>query len=200
MSMDKQQLIELAERYYPSVSDFYEPALESVPDVKAAYHEAWNRAPSIESWFETVSSIQRSLPGTRVHDATPGRSCGSFRVVAHVKSETLVGGARLETNVIGFRSVLAPVYGLAWAQRILAPRPETKRTGCPWRSASAEVPEELRPVAETIGHHIERDSGFQRLPVDLAGLRVPGAYLASRYPGEATLFDALLDPDPANVP
>jgi hypothetical protein len=194
---DKQQLIELAQRYYPPAFDLTEPSLEKRPGSKA-YDEAWGRAPSIETWFKTIDAIRKDLPGISLADATPGSSCGSFRVVAYVKDQSLAGGAVLDTMVVGFRSVLAPAYAVAWAQRVLVPRPGMM--GCPWRAASVEIPEELRPVADAMARHIERDSGHQRFPAELAGVLVPGISIFSRPAGEVTLFDALFDPEPANVP
>jgi len=59
---------------------------------------------------------------------------------------------------------------------------------------------ELKRYATLIGGHIERDSGFQRLPAELNHVRVPGIFIEHVHAGQATLFDALFDSDPANNP
>jgi hypothetical protein len=195
MPLDKQQLIEIAERYYRRINDPSDPNYENSSEVKA-YDEAWERAPSFEKWFETVDAIRKDLPGLSTHDATPGRSCGAFRCVAHLKDQPLAAGAELRTVIAGYRSVLAPVYGVVWAQQVKVPGPVSRT--CAWQGASVEIPEELAPVTEVMARHIERESGFQRLSPELARARVPNIYVHFIPFGEATLFDALLDPNASN--
>ena len=196
MNLNEQQLIDLALRYYPHEYDEDDPNFESSPE-RRAYYAAWDRAPSFEHWFKVVEAIRKDLGGLSVYDATQGRGRPSFRCVARVKEQSLVAGAQLETLVVGLRSALAPIYGVAWVQRILAPQPVKER---PWHGFSVEIPEELASIADVVGRHIEQESGFQRLSAELARVRVPLIFVDSVFYGEATLFDALLDYDPANVP
>jgi len=107
---------------------------------------------------------------------------------------------KLESMVMGFKSVLAPVYGLAWGQRVVKPRRKPMDIVCPWRESSLELVEELAPIADVMAEHIEQASEYQRLTLELAQVRVPRIYLDPGLDVGATLFDALLDSDPSNNP
>lgn len=193
MVLDKQELVRIAEQYYPHHWDPSASNFEKSPERKA-YEEAWRRAPSFDHWIELVRAMRKDLPvGISIHDATPGYSCGSFRCCAHVKCQQLPQETKLETLVIGYRSVLAPVYGLICVHHILSPLPGKSA------SVSLEIPGDLQPIADVIARHIERDSGFQFLPEELAQVPVPTIYVNNIPFGQATLFDALIDSDPANV-
>lgn len=199
MTLNKHQLVDIARVFYPSEPP--QPTPLSSKE-RLAFNEAWSRAErdGYVRWHDTVRAISEDLPGISVTDSSQGRSCASFRCVAYAKRQSLLDGAALETMVMGFQSVLAPVYGLAWGQRVVKPRRQLMDIVCPWRASSLELTEELASVADVIASHVERASGYQRLTLELARVRVPGICLDIAFEGDATLFDALLDADPSNNP
>jgi hypothetical protein len=199
MTLSKQQLVDIVRTFYPSEPPQPTPLASKE---RQAFNEAWARAEQegYARWHETIRAIRKDLPGMSVEDSSQGRSCASFRCVTHVKQQSLLNGAALETMVMGFKSVLAPVYGLAWGQRIVKPRRKLTDSVCPWRASSLELVEELVPITDVMAKHIEQASGYQRLTPELARVQVPRIYLDLGLDDDATLFDALLDSDPSNNP
>src|SRR5262245_12407486 len=112
MTLSKHQLVDIARAFYPSEPP--QPTPLSSKE-RLAFNEAWMRAEQegYARWHEMLRAIREELPDVRVADSSQGRSCASFRCVAYVKQQPLLNEAALETMVMGFKSVLAPVYGLA---------------------------------------------------------------------------------------
>ena len=190
MPPTREELIEIAKRYWSSEPDVYERE-EYSPESLRLY-ELWEQElAKIGQWWAFLKELRSELPGYIIGDgtATPD-AC--FRCVAYLPQQP-ASPAR-DWVVVGCVSILAPVYTVYAVQFEYG---ETTRV-CRVVDFDARRPE-IRAPAEVIARRIEATFGVSALPREIAETPVP-LYVEWKRPPETTLFHALFTNEPERLP
>ncbi|HYO73068.1 MAG TPA: hypothetical protein VEU33_44100 [Archangium sp.] len=189
----KAELIRIAHQHYPPGSTVFVDIDRSTPEFQR-WSAAWKMALAWERWALLLGGLRAAFAGRPVGNVTQPGMSACLRCCVYLERPHPEGG-RVLTRLAGAVSVLAPLYLVyATVQHI--------RTDDTWTRPQffLQPPDEIRPHAELLVQHLERDLGYQPFPLELANEPVPGRCVYYLNKGEPSLLDALLDNDLGNLP
>lgn len=189
--LTESSLVQLAQRFYPSgypvTTDDY--AQERHPFQRTAEYErwleAWNKAMAWPEWKTLVQEKRRVFP--IAGDCTQPRGTACRRCCVYLEHR-LPDGARHLTYVAVAASVLAPLYIIYCTTETVVDRQPRKR------HLFLDLPDEVKSYDAPLTGLVERILGYQRFPLQLAGISLPGLRVDHVHEQrDATLLDALFD-------
>lgn len=187
------ELIRIAHHHYPPGSTVFIDIDRSTAEFQR-FSEAWDKALAWEHWASFLKGLRAAFPGRPVGNVTQPCMSACLRCCVYLESPLPEGG-RILTRLAGAVSVLAPLYLVyATVQHIRADGARTRPR------FFLQPPDELRPHAELLVQHIERELDYRPFPLELANVPVPGRCVYFLNGGEPSLLDALLSDNLDNLP
>lgn len=189
----KAELIRIAHHHYPPGSTVFIDIDRSSPEFQR-WSEAWDKALTWARWASLLGGLRAAFPGRPVGNVTQPRMSACLRCCVYLESPLPEGG-RVLTRLAGAVSVLVPLYLVyATVQFIQADG------SCTRPRLFLQPPDEIRPHAELLVQHLERELDYRPFPLELASVPIPGRCVYYSNGGEPALLDALLGRDLANLP
>ncbi|MBN9688471.1 hypothetical protein JYJ93_39095 [Corallococcus sp. NCSPR001] len=188
MTPSTEQLLAIARHYWPaSVSD----ADETGPELSRLFKRFDEALQGLGQWHGFLDHLRTLLPGFSIGDGTGPTRC-SFRCIVYpAKGDPM---PPIPWAVVGCMSILAPVftvYGITFEYE-----------GRKRRAALlhlAPLPGTMEEAARIVARELESRFHVSALPREVAATPVP-VVVEWTQPPRTTLFDALFDSDPTNIP
>lgn len=187
------ELLRIAHDHYPPGSTVFIDIDRSTPEFQR-FSAAWKKALTWERWTSLLGGLRAAFPGLPVGNVTQPSMSACLRCCVYLESP-LPDGGRVLTRLAGAVSVLAPLYLVyATVQHIRADGTYSQPR------YFLQPPDEIRPHAELLVQHLERELDYRPFPLELANVPVPGRCVYFLNGGEPSLLDALLGRDLDNLP
>jgi hypothetical protein len=197
----QEALVGIVRQYYPSGfpvegDDYSQPFLAHQRTVEhERWRAAWKEALAWGQWEQFLEVLETEFPTAGARDATQPWHSACRRCCLYFK-KPLPEGGQVVTRVAAAVSVLAPLYVTYVTTRIARPG---ARASSP--QITFELPDEMKPQADTLAQLIERELGCRPFPLEFAGDTIPEVRVGYRNSVEPpTLLDALFSDDLANLP
>ncbi|MFP2932460.1 hypothetical protein ACLESO_46390 [Pyxidicoccus sp. 3LG] len=191
MDLSPEKLLAIARKYWRA-DHAYDDSLESPPEFNR-FGALWDEKlrDDLDRWRALQDSLRLELPDFSIHDGTTS-SEGAFRFMAYAQSPRKPPPFRFV--LVGCVSILAPVYAVYGVQYDFVGKER-----CNPKVTFEPLPPEMRAPAETIARRIEAAFDVRGLPREVADTPIP-LIVHNREPPETTLFHALFDSQPDNLP
>ncbi|NOK17172.1 hypothetical protein [Corallococcus carmarthensis] len=188
MHPSTEQLLVIAKHYWPaSVSDGDEPS----PELARLFKRFDEALQDLGQWRGFLDHLRTLFPGFSIADGTGPTRC-SFRCIVYpAKGSPL---PPIPWAIMGCMSVLAPVftvYGITFEYE-----------GRKRRAAHLHLmplPGAMQETARIVARELEARYHVSELPREVAATPVP-VVVEWTQPPQTTLFDALFDSEPTNIP
>ncbi|NOK31856.1 hypothetical protein D7W79_00780 [Corallococcus exercitus] len=188
MPPSTEQLLAIARHYWPaSVSDADEPG----PELTRLFKRFDEALQDLGPWRGFLGQLRTLFPEGSVGDGTGPTRC-SFRCIVYPAKG--VPMPPIPWAVVGCMSVLAPVftvYGITFEYE------GRKRRAA--RLHLTPLPGAMQETARVVARELEARFHVTELPREVAATPVP-VIVDWTQPPRTTLFDALFDSDPTNIP
>jgi hypothetical protein len=187
------ELIRIAHQHYPPGSTVFIDIDRASPEFQR-WSEAWDKALAWDRWASLLGGLRVAFHGRPVGNVTQPGLSACLRCCVYLE-RPLPEGGRVLTRLAGAVSVLAPLYLVySTVQHIGADSVRDRP------QLFLQPPDEIRPHAELLVRHLERELGYEPFPLELANEPVPGRCVYYFNGGEPSLLDALLGRDLGNLP
>ncbi|MCY1044478.1 hypothetical protein OV208_24370 [Corallococcus sp. bb12-1] len=192
MSPSAQELLAIARHYWRD-DDLYDFRLDHSPEY-SRYEALWKeKRKEFDRWLALMRQLKQAFPDCDVWDYTPPSANPAFGVIVAPPNEKTLRGPQLEWRVVGYLSILAPVYTVHCVRHEVYGQHHTDS-----KVFLGPTPLELQGIADVIAQRIEADYGATALPLDIAQTPVP-LYVHFMRPPQTTLFHALFSSEPWNI-
>ena len=190
MDSSAEKLLVIARKYWPAEGDYnnVERPLER-QRLDALWDEKLRE--QLDHWHGFLDGLDSALPDFVIGDGTTA-SDGGFRLVAYAKSPR--SPPRFRFALVGCVSILAPLYTVFGVQYDFIGR---KRHNP--RLSFEPLPFEMRAPADLLARKMEATFDVRRLPREVADMPIP-LFVHNVEPPKTTLFHALFDSQPDNLP
>ncbi|RKG84517.1 hypothetical protein [Corallococcus terminator] len=193
MTPSTEELIAIA-RHYWRADDLYDSRTEPSPEFER-FEALWNeKLKELDRWRALLNQLRRALPECTVGDYVAASVNGCFGALVYPLREEVLQRTQLSWTVVGYLSILAPVYTVHCVRR--------EFVGTHLKNSQVflePIPLELQGIADVIAQRIEEDYGATALPLEVAQTPV-SLYVHFMKPPQTTLFHALFSSEPGNIP
>lgn len=172
----QEELHRILREYYPPCSsdlDEYDaqgdPAYQRTPHFER-WQRLWARALEWREWDELGEHIQRAFPENPIGEGTQPYHSSCRRHIVYFRPPSIYPGTTRLTCLVAAVSVLAPLYCIYVAERVMKGRFTCRELLLP-------PPEGLRLHARRLAKLFERHLGYAPFPLELADVPVKDLYL-----------------------
>lgn len=192
MDCSPENLLAIARKYWRADREYDGKSVNS-PEYDALC-DLWDERlrNDLERWSGFLNALRTELPGFEIGNATVGPAASAFRCVAYARSPRNRPPFRFA--LVGCVSILAPictVYGVQY-DFVGSARHNP-------RVSFEPLPSEMRGPADIISRRLEETFDVHRLPREVADTPIP-LIVNGLEPPRTTLFHALFDSQPDNLP
>ncbi|QSQ20220.1 hypothetical protein JY651_33840 [Pyxidicoccus parkwayensis] len=192
MDFSTEKLLTIARKYWRADRE-YDGKLESPPEYMKLC-DLWDERleKDLDRWRACLDTLKPLLPGYDIRDGTMGPAASAFRGIAYLDDPQ--DPSKFRFALVACLSVLAPIYTVYGVQYDFVGRQRHNP-----RVSFEPLPPEMRAPADIISRRLEETFDVRRLPREVADTPIP-LYVHNMEPPQTTLFHALFDSQPDNLP